>query len=160
MKKFTAIVVSLLMAGAVFAQSDWGENLGWKEAFYSYVAGSNLTLNENQKIFLVKKYFYDDWKQFHEDEFEWEDHKANDVKAIQDEINTFKNYKEKKYYELTNVEFGKYDFEKEGYLVDIAEGVYFPLFRPDLRDDTYEERTATPDMALWLVDFSKYNFFQ
>ena len=46
-------------------------------------------LNENQKMFLIKKDFYDDWKQFHEDEFEWEDHKANDVKAIQDEINTF-----------------------------------------------------------------------
>lgn len=32
MKKFTAIVVSLLMAGAVFAQSDWGENLGMERS--------------------------------------------------------------------------------------------------------------------------------
>ena len=31
MKKFTAIVVSLLMAGAVF-QSDWGENLGMERS--------------------------------------------------------------------------------------------------------------------------------
>ena len=111
MKKFTAIVVSLLMAGAVFAQSDWGENLGWKEAFYSYVAGSNLTLNENQKMFLIKKDFYDDWKQFHEDEFEWEDHKANDVKAIQDEINTYKNYKEKN---------AEYDYDKVVLYVNIG----------------------------------------
>lgn len=159
MKKFTALVVSLLMGCALFAQTDWGENLKWKEAFYAYVAGTNLALNENQKMFLIKKDFYDDWKQFHEDEFEWEDHKANDVKAIQDEINTFKNYKEKKYYAVTNAEFGKYDFEKEGYPVDIAEGVYFQLDQPYNSAATYEERKSIPDMALWLVDFSKYNFF-
>lgn len=159
MKKFTALVVSLLMGCALFAQTDWGENLKWKEAFYAYVAGTNLALNENQKMFLIKKDFYDDWKQFHEDEFEWEDHKANDVKAIQDEINTFKNYKEKKYYAVTNAEFGKYDFEKEGYPVDIAEGVYFQLDQPYNSAATYEERKSIPDMALWLVDFSKYNLF-
>lgn len=159
MKKFTALVVSLLMGCALFAQTDWGENLKWKEAFYSYVAGSNLTLNENQKMFLIKNDFYKDWQQFHEDEFEWEDHKANDVKAIQDEINTFKNYKEKKYYAVTNAEFGKYDFEKEGYPVDIAEGVYFQLDKPYNFYYTYEENKSIPDMALWLVDFSKYNFF-
>lgn len=152
MKKFTAIVVSLLMAGAVFAQSDWGENLKWKEAFYAYAAGTNLTLNENQKMFLIKNDFY-------EDEFEWEDHKANNVKAIQDEISSFKNNKEKKFYAVTNAEFGKYDFEKEGYPVDIAEGVYFQLDKPYNSAATYEEEKSIPDMALWLVDFSKYNFF-
>ena len=159
MKKFTALVVSLLMGCALFAQTDWGENLKWKEAFYAYAAGTNLALNENQKMFLIKNDFYKDWQQFHEDEFEWEDHKANDVKAIQDEISSLKNYKEKKFYAVTNAEFGKYDFEKEGYPVDIAEGVYFQLDKPYNSAATYEERSATPDMALWLVDFSKYNFF-
>ena len=86
MKKFTALVVSLLMGCALFAQTDWGENLKWKEAFYAYAAGTNLALNENQKMFLIKNDFYKDWQQFHEDVFEWEDHKANNVKAIQDEI--------------------------------------------------------------------------
>ena len=110
-------------------------------------------------MFLIKKDFYDDWKQFHEDEFEWEDHKANDVKAIQDEINTFNNYKYKKYYLVTSAEFGKYDFEKEGYPVEIAEGVYFPLERPYNSLATYEEKKSIPSMALWLNGFSKYNFF-
>ena len=157
MKKIVAFLCTSLLCISIFAQVDWGENLKWKEAFYLYAAGTNLTLNENQKMFLIKNDFYKDWQQFHEDEFEWEDHKTKDVKAIQDEINTFKNYKEKKYYAVTNAEFGKYDFEKEGYPVDIAEGIYFQLDKPFI--GVYEERNSITDMALWLVDFSKYNFF-
>lgn len=159
MKKIVAFLCTSLLSLSIFAQADWGENLKWKEAFYAYAVGTNLSLNENQKMFLIKNDFYKDWQQFHEDEFEWEDHKANDVKAIQDEISSFKNYKEKKCYAVTSAEFGKYDFEKEGYPVDIAEGVYFQLDKPYNSDATYEERKAIPDMALWLVDFSKYNFF-
>ena len=109
MKKIVAFLCTSLLCISIFAQVDWGENLKWKEAFYLYAAGTNLTLNENQKMFLIKNDFYKDWQQFHEDEFEWEDHKTKDVKAIQDEINTFKNYKEKKYYAVTSAEFGKYD---------------------------------------------------
>lgn len=157
MKKIVAFLCTSLLCISIFAQVDWGENLKWKEAFYLYAAGTNLTLNENQKMFLIKNDFYKDWQQFHEDEFEWEDHKTKDVKAIQDEINTFKNYKEKKYYAVTSAEFGKYDFEKEGYPVDIAEGIYFQLDKPFI--GVYEERNSITDMALWLVDFSKYNFF-
>ena len=159
MKKLLMFLCTSLLCLNIFAQADWGETLKWKEAFYTYASGTNLTLNENQKMFLIKKDFYKDWQQFHEDEFEWEDHKAKDVKAIQDELNSFKNYKEKKFYVVTNAEFGKYDFEKEGYPVDIAEGVYFRLDKPYNSAATYEEMKSIPDMALWLVDFSKYNFF-
>ena len=83
MKKIVAFLCTSLLSLSIFAQADWGENLKWKEAFYAYAAGTNLSLNENQKMFLIKNDFYKDWQQFHEDEFEWEDHKANDVKAIQ-----------------------------------------------------------------------------
>ena len=159
MKKIIMFLCTSLLSLSIFAQADWGENLKWKDAFYSYAAGTSLELSENQKMFLIKNDFYKDWQQFHEDEFEWEDHKTNDVKAIQDEINTFKNYKDKKCYAVTSAEFGKYDFENEGYPVDIAEGVYFQLDKPYNYDATYDERKSIPDMALWLVDFSKYNFF-
>ena len=159
MKKLLMFLCTSLLCFSIFAQVDWGENLKWKEAFYTYASGENLTLNENQKMFLIKQFFSEDWRQFHEDEFEWEDHKVNDVKAIQDEINTFNNYKDKKYYLVTSAEFGKYDFEKEGYPVEIAEGIYFPLERPYNSLATYGEKESIPSMALWLNDFSKYNFF-
>ena len=137
MKKLLMFLCTSLLCLSIVAQADWGDNLKWKEAFYTYASGTNLTLNENQKMFLIKNSFYEDWKQFHEDEFEWEDHKAKDVKAIQDEINSFKNYKEKKFFVVTNAEFGKYDFTKEGYPVDISEGVYFQLDKPYNSAATY-----------------------
>lgn len=147
-----------LVCACVFSQADWGESLDWKKAFYAYAAGSNLTLNESQKMYLIYNYFYKDYQQFHEDEFEWEDHKNADVKAITEEIATFKDYKDKKYYVVTKAEFGSYDFERQGYPVEIANGVYFQFNRAH-QYAKYEDFNSVPDMALYPVDFGKYNFF-
>ena len=65
MKKRFLLIICVLMCFSVFAQTDWGESIDWKKGFYIYAAGTNLELNENQEIFLIYNYFYDDWKQFH-----------------------------------------------------------------------------------------------
>ena len=92
MKKRFLLIICVLMCFSVFAQTDWGESIDWKKGFYIYAAGTNLELNENQEIFLIYNYFYDDWKQFHNDEFEWKDRKAQNLRIINEEIESNKNY--------------------------------------------------------------------
>ncbi|WP_443739469.1 DUF4852 domain-containing protein [Treponema sp.] len=155
MKKILSMIFASFLCLGLFAQEDWGDVLDWKKAYYSYVAGTDKQLNDNQYMYLIYQYFYDDYKQFHNDEFEWEDHKANDIKAINEEIASCKNYKDKKFYVVTRAEFGSYDFEKQGYPVNLPEGTYFSYQRSSVNS----WNDATSDMALYMPDMTKYNFF-
>ena len=88
MKKNILLSICMLLCFNTFAQTDWGESIDWKKGFYIYAAGTNLELNENQEIFLIYNYFYDDWKQFHNDEFEQPDiNRTYDVKGPIAKIN-------------------------------------------------------------------------
>lgn len=158
MKKNILLSICMLLCFNTFAQTDWGESIDWKKGFYIYAAGTNLELTENQEIFLIYNYFYDDWKQFHNDEFEWKDRKAQNLRIINEEIESNKNYRDRNYYIVTSKEFGTYDFEKQGYPVTISSGAYFSFDQP-FKYDEFVHYNSVPKIALWLTDFSKYNFF-
>lgn len=153
MKKFTALVVILLMAGALFAQT---KSLDKNNAYYIYFKGTNTKISETEYLNYAKVIEYETYDKYNNDEFEWDEQftllKQKLDKNIEDaDLDSV-------YTVVTGVEFGDYDFANEGFPVSIGEGTFFPL------ETFYRDYEATRDslfrkeIAFKLDSFEKYNF--
>ena len=153
LKKFTAVVVSLLVSGAVFAQS---KMLDKSDAFYVYLKGSKTVLSEKDQLDYAKTFESDIYNKYKNDEFEWDEQFSN----IKDSLKTkVENADMDSVYSIsTSVQFGDYNFANEGFNVTIGEGTFFPFDR--FENWFYLERGSIfqKRMALKLDSFEKYNF--
>ena len=158
MKKTAAVIMALMVSFvSLFAQSQWGEKLDWKSAFLTHTKAMNKTLDENQEMLLMFNFYNDDFREFHNDEFEWEDVKAKDMKDIYNQMNAMENYTDTPHFIVTGVKFGNYDFDKEGYTVSLPAGSYFSLEKP-YRYDKRDHYNSVSSYALFFNDYSEYNF--
>lgn len=121
MKKLMAsIILGLLLGGAFFA-----ETLSNKDAFYIYLKGTNYKVTEDDYLSYAKYVEESVYNKYIDDEFEWEDQFAQLKKNFDEKI---KNAVfDAEYTVATKVEFGKYDSEKGGYVVDLPDSTFFPL---------------------------------
>lgn len=105
----------------------------------------------------------DTYIKYHNDPFEWEDKFAQckknfDEKVANADLNQF-------YSVGTSINFGDYDFDKQGYKVTIGAGTYFPMKSvADVYTSWYGNRTPGNDsyfvneIGLKIQDLDKYNF--
>lgn len=147
-KTIASIVLCIGFFAGLFAQV-----LDTEEAFYIYLKGSNYVLTEDDYSKYAEYVETDVFKKYHNDEFEWEDQfaklKNNFDKKINDAV------LDKEYTIATKIDFGKYDSEKGGYIVEIADSTFFPLdqmsWRAPIKSIFYKK------LALKLESLSSYN---
>lgn len=154
MKKFTAIVVSLLMAGAIFAQT---KSLDKNNGYYIYLKGTNTKLTDEEYLNYAKVVETDTYNKYKNDEFEWDEQftllKQKFDKLISDaDLSSV-------YTIVTSVDFGDYDFTNEGFPVSIGEGTFFPLDTFWNSWDATKDSVFRKEIAFKLDSFNTYNFF-
>lgn len=154
MKKFTALVVSLLMVGALFAQV---KALDKDNGYFIYFKGSNTKITEEEYLNYAKVVEAETYRKYRNDEFEWDEQFTLIKQKLDDSI---KNADlDSTYTIVTSVEFGDYDFTNEGFPVTIGEGTFFPIrgFYNDY--DATRESLFRKSLGFKLDSFDKYNFF-
>lgn len=154
MKKFTIILVSLLAAGALFAQT---KSLEKKNAYYIYLKGSNTKITEEEYLNYAKTFESELYNKYSNDEFEW-DEQFSLIKQKLDENIKDADF-ESEYVLATSVEIGDYDFTNEGFPVSIGEGTFFPLGTVHNWYDASKSSLFRKEIAFKLDSFETYNFF-
>ena len=154
MKKITALVVTLLMAGVLFAQT---KSLDKNSAFYIYMKGSKTTLSSNEELDYAKSFERSTYNKYKNDEFEWDEQFTAIKQSLKNKIGEADL--DSTYAIVTGVEFGDYDFTNEGFPVSIGEGTFFPFGRFDNWTSTSSGSILGKQIALKLDSFEKYNFF-
>ena len=155
MKKFTAIVVSLLMAGAIFAQT---KSLDTNNGYYIYLKGTNTKLTDEEYLNYAKVVETDTYNKYINDEFQW-DEQFTLLKQKFDKLMSDADLSSV-YTIVTSVDFGDYDFTNEGFPVSIGEGTFFSIdtffnsFYYATKDSVFRK-----EIALKLDSFNTYNFF-
>lgn len=158
MRKFiTMVLISVIATVSSMAQNpEWGSMLDYDKAFAIHEVKTNKALTDEQYMYFIKKDHKDVFDKYHNDEFEWQDQKAKLVEEIENKIKTEGSIEATtKFYVVTRVEFGDYDFSNEGYKVTIKEGTGFPFQRKYIVGD--ESDSMPYQIVLFLKDFSKYN---
>ena len=154
MKKIAALLATLLMSGALFAQI---KAIDKENGYYIYLKGSNAKITDDEYLDYAKLIERDIYSKYKNDEFEWEDQfsklkiKLNDLIAKADLEST--------YTVVTAVDFGDYDFTNEGFPVSIGEGTFFPFDYLSHYYDASRNSVFKKRLAVKLDSFEKYNFF-
>ncbi|MBQ7904649.1 MAG: DUF4852 domain-containing protein [Spirochaetaceae bacterium] len=155
MKKL--FLLGLLMIMSVCYIFGQGEALDAKKGFYIYLKGSKTAITENEYLNYAKVMEYNVYKKYINDEFEWHD-QFQTLKKNFDNAIANANF-DATYTVVTNVDFGDYDFTKEGFPVSIGEGTFFPLGDVDPYWSSSSGSIFRKAVALKLDGFEKYNFF-
>jgi hypothetical protein len=148
MKKIFFVVLSL---GFVFNSFSQGseKSVTYLDCFYSFLRGTNAELTDDLVTRYIRDYHNNIYRQHHNNEFEWHGKIEEYRKELSQKISA--QSLDIAYAIVTNVEFNNYDFDKDGFPVNISEGTFFPL---DSKERTYLNR-----IGLYLIDLSNYNFF-
>lgn len=120
-KVYTTLLVSIICMLGLFAQA----TLKSTDAFFIYLKGSQYQLSETDYEEYAMTCESKIYKKYRNDEFEWEDQleqlKTNfNQKIANSSLDT-------EYRLVTSIEFGKYDSTRGGYIVELSDGIYFPL---------------------------------
>lgn len=154
MKKLRAFVIILFMIEGLFAQT---KSLDTNNAYYLYLKGTNTKITDDEYLNYAKVLETSTYNKYKNDEFEWEEQfvllKQKFDKAISDA--DFDSI----YTIVTAIEFGDYDFSKEGFTVSIDEGIFFPLGELNYYYETTRDSLFRKEIAFKLDSFEKYNFF-
>lgn len=154
MKKIAALLATLLMSGALFAQI---KAIDTDNGYYIYLKGSNTKITDDEYLNYAKVIERDTYYKYKNDEFEWEE-QFSKLKTKLD--NSIKNADlDSTYTVVAPVEFGDYDFTNEGFPVTIGEGTFFPFNRLYGWTDATDNSVFTKKLGLKLDSFEKYNFF-
>lgn len=153
MKKFTALVVTLLTMGLLFAQT---KSLDKNSAFYIYIKGSKTTLTSSEELDYAKSFERAIYDKYNNDEFEWDEQFTTIKQSLKNKIDQADL--DSTYTIVTSVEFGDYDFTNEGFPVSIGEGTFFPFEHFDNWTSITSGSTLDKKIALKLDSFEKYNF--
>lgn len=149
MKKIIlSLVLSFGFLAGLFAQV-----INTEDAFYIYLKGNGYALSEDDYLQYAEFVETDVYNKYHNDEFEWEDQftklKNNFDKRIKDaELDN-------EYTIATKIDFGKYDSEKGGYIVEIADSTFFPLDQMNWKAS--RKTLFGKQLALKLDSLSSYN---
>lgn len=85
MKKFTALIVSLLMVGALFAQT---KLLDKNNAYYVYLKGTQTKITEEEYLNYAKVVEWETYRRYSNDEFEWDEQFA----LLKQKLDSFEKY--------------------------------------------------------------------
>lgn len=129
-------------------------------ALYAFLKGTNADLSEEYLPY-AQVMEYEVWKKYHNDPFEWEEKFAQCKKNFDEKIANVNPNQE--YVIMTSIEFDDYDFENQGYKVEINDGTYFPMDSVFFKFGTYnaypgDNSYFVNKIGLKLQDLSKYNF--
>ena len=128
-------------------------------ALYSFLKGTESDLSDEYLAY-AQVIEGKNYKQFHNDPFEWEDKFSQYKKDFEEKV---KNANLDQVYVIsTTIEFGDYDFTEQGYKVSINENMFFPM------DSVYytTDDSSQPDsdtyfrngFGLKIQDLEKYTF--
>jgi hypothetical protein len=149
LKKFLFVTVFTLFGYFLSAQAT-GKVITYLDCLYSYIKGTSMELSNSFVTAYIRDFYYDVYRQYSNNEFEWydklEQYKTElSQKSANQDLNV-------PYVIVTGVNFGNYDFNRNGFPVTIEEGTFFPLVHTN--NIMYLNR-----IGLFLADFYKYNFF-
>ena len=153
-KLFLFGLLMIMSVCCIFGQNN---NLDAKKGLYLYLKGSKTSLTEEDYLNYAKAIEYNVYKKYINDEFEWHDQfqilkKNFDTAIANADLDAT-------YTVVTNVEFGDFDFTKEGFPVSIGAGTFFPLGTTDTYWESSRGSMFKKEAALKLDSFEQYNFF-
>jgi hypothetical protein len=148
MKKAFFVMVLMILAFCLYAQGA-ERQVTYIDFLFSYFKGTRSELSDDLITSYIRDYYGDVYRQYSNNEFEWHD-KIEQYREEFAEKAAAQNL-DTAYVIAAGVEFGNYDFDKNGFPVNISAGTFFPL--------TSNERISLNRVGLFLLDFHKYNFF-
>lgn len=126
MKKLLFVVMGILLLTTLFAQT---KTIDHTNGYYLYFNMNNTLLTEEEYLNYAKVFKQGTYRQYHNDEFEWEEKYS----AIKQELDTMisKADFDAVYSVVSNIELGDYDFTNEGYSVSFDPNSFFPIFKDE-----------------------------
>lgn len=140
-----------------------GGPLKSEDALYIFFKATKADLKDEYLPY-AKVVESDTWRKYHNDPFDWEDKFAQCKKNFDEKV---ANADLEQVYSLsTSIDFGDYDFDNQGYKVEIGNGTYFPMnsVARVYGVFSYEDNNPGDDsyfvnqFGLKIQDLEKYNF--
>lgn len=115
------LLVMSMIVFPIFSQNSYGTSMEWETANYLLIAGTNRTLTDKELDWLIIKNHRDIWLKYRNDEFEWHDRRTQLVNEINKTIDSYRRKQADTYYTILATKFGEYDFDREGFKVDVTD---------------------------------------
>lgn len=154
-KLFFVGLLILLSVGVVFAQE---KVLDAVQGLFIYLKGTETEISEEEYLNYAIAMQTSTYTKYINDEFEWHD-QFQILKGKFDESIAAADFSST-YQIVTNVNFGDYDFDKEGFPIIIEAGSFFPLGLATTKSRHLDSDSVfRKQIAFKLDSFEDYNFF-
>jgi hypothetical protein len=142
----------IFISSFIFAQNS-EKNATHLDLYYSYIKGNNLEITDRVVELYIFDYHRTIYDRHRNDDFEWREKiieykKEFSENILKTDLNTL-------YVFQTSIRLGDYDFDNEGFKVNIGSGTFIPF-----RSEVGHRNPALRSVDLFLKDFDKFNFFK
>ena len=147
---FLILFVVSLTNYFVSASEQVEKRLNYNEGFLYYLKSGNLKLTDDEYLAYCKDFKTDIYNKYQDDEFEWHDQFINIKKDLDDQIANY-DASRNSFKIVTNTEFDKYDFSKNGFPCKPLKLTTYFHFSPT----HYESK----EIKLFFINTDDFNFF-